>query len=76
MMMLEGPMEPVSFDEAYNHSDLDSRAKWRSTIDKESKEMNVREFWKKISNSEMPVGCGRVKTKLMFKIERNGVFPA
>jgi hypothetical protein len=43
MMMLEGPMEPASFDEAFNDSDLDSRTKWRSAIDKEFKEMNVRE---------------------------------
>jgi hypothetical protein len=34
MMTLEGPMEPGSFDEAYNHSVLDSRAKWKITIDK------------------------------------------
>jgi hypothetical protein len=34
MMMLEGPMESGSFAEAYNHSDLYSRTKWRSAIDK------------------------------------------
>jgi hypothetical protein len=39
MMMLEGPMEPGSFDGAYNHSDLDSKTKWRSAISKELKEM-------------------------------------
>jgi hypothetical protein len=27
MMMIEDPMEPRSFDEAFNHSDLDSRTK-------------------------------------------------
>ena len=74
MMMLEGPMEPVSSDEAYNHSDPDSRTKWRIAIDKELKEMNVRRVWKKISKSEMPVGRLCVKSKWVFHIKRNGVF--
>jgi hypothetical protein len=34
MMILEGPFEPGSFDEAFNHSDIDSRTKWRNYIDK------------------------------------------
>jgi hypothetical protein len=74
MMILEGPMEPGNFDEAYNHSDLDSRTKWRSAIDKEFKEMNVRLFWKKINQSEMSDGCRCVKSKWTFTIKRNGVF--
>jgi hypothetical protein len=57
MMMLEFPMEPRIFDKAYNHSDLDSRIKWRSAIDKEFKEINARGFWKKIIKSEIPDGC-------------------
>jgi hypothetical protein len=35
MMMLEGPIELESFDGVYNLSDLDSRTKWRSSMDKE-----------------------------------------
>ena len=76
MMMLEGPMEPVSFDEAFNHSELESRVKWRSAINKEFKEMDVRGVWKKISKSEMPAGRRCVKSKWVFKIKRNGVFRA
>jgi hypothetical protein len=34
IMMLEGPMEPGSLDEAYNHSDLVSTTKWRSSNNK------------------------------------------
>jgi hypothetical protein len=74
MMMLEGPMEPGSSDEAYNHSDLDSRAIWRSNTDKELKETNVRRVWKKINKSEIPDGRRCVKSKWVFKIKRNGVF--
>jgi hypothetical protein len=76
MMMLEGLMELGSFDEACNHSDLDSRRKWRGAIDKEFKEINVCGFWKKIRKSEMSDGCQCVKRKWMFKIKRNGVFRA
>jgi hypothetical protein len=74
MMMVEGPMEPGNFDEAYNHSDLDSKAKWRSTIDKEFKEMNLRGFRKNISKSEMPDGSQCAKGKWVIKIKRNSLF--
>ena len=69
MRMLEGPMEPVSFGEAYNHSDLDSRDKWRSAIDKELKVMNEHGVRKKIGKSEMPVGRQCVKIKRVLKIK-------
>jgi hypothetical protein len=42
VMILKILLEPGIFDGAFNHSDLDSRTKWRSAIDKEFKEMNVR----------------------------------
>ena len=67
-------MEPVSFDEAYNHFDLDSRTKWRGAIDKEFKKMNVRRVWEKISKSEMPVGRQCVKSNWVFKFKQHGVF--
>jgi hypothetical protein len=51
IMMLEGPKDSGSFDEAHNHSDLYSRTKWRIDIDKEFKEINVyTEFRRKLSN--------------------------
>jgi hypothetical protein len=50
MMMLEGYMEPESFDEVYNHSDIDSRTKLRSAIDKEFKKINVCRVWEKLVN--------------------------
>jgi hypothetical protein len=53
MLMLEIPMEAGSFDKAFNQSDCDSRNKWRSSIDKEFKGINMRIFWKKINKSEM-----------------------
>jgi hypothetical protein len=34
MMIVESPMKPGSFDDSYNHSDLNSRTKWRSAINK------------------------------------------
>jgi hypothetical protein len=73
MMMLEGSMESGSFDEGYNHSDLDSRTKLRSVTDKEFEKMNVRRFWKKIRKYEIPDGLQCAKSKWLFKINRNGV---
>jgi hypothetical protein len=64
----------LEVDEAYNQYDLDYRTKWKSAIDKEFMEMNLRGVWKKISKSEMPDGCQCVKSKWVFRIKRNGVF--
>jgi hypothetical protein len=50
MMMLEVPMEPRNFDEAFNHSVLDSRTKWWSYTAKEFREMHVLGVWKKWMN--------------------------
>jgi hypothetical protein len=49
-MMLEGPMESGSFDEAYNHSDLESRTKWRSAMDKELRKLMCANFGRKLEN--------------------------
>jgi hypothetical protein len=50
MMMLEDPIGPGSFDEAYNHSDLDPRIKWRSAIDEEFKLKNFADLGRKSTN--------------------------
>jgi hypothetical protein len=71
MMMLEGQMEPGSFDEFYNHSDLDLRIEWRSSIDKEFKKVNLRGVWEKINKSEIHDASQCVKSKWVFKIKRN-----
>jgi hypothetical protein len=76
MMMLESPMQTGNFDEAYYHSDLDSRTKWRISIDKKFKVMNVHRVWKQINKSEMHDGFLCVKSKWVFKIKRNSVYRA
>jgi hypothetical protein len=35
MMMPKGPMKPESFDEAFDHSVIDSRTKWENAIDED-----------------------------------------
>ena len=57
LMMLEGTREPVSlsFDEAFNHPDMNSRKKGRKAIYQEFNEMNLREVWKIICKSEDPI---------------------
>jgi hypothetical protein len=53
MMILKVPIESRSFDEVYNYSDLNSRTKCSSAINKEFNKANVSGGWKKISKSEM-----------------------
>ena len=53
---LEGPKEPVSFDEVFNHPDMDSRDKCREAIHEAFKTMNLHGVWKAIRKSEIPIG--------------------
>ena len=53
---LEGPKEPVIFDEVFNHPDIDSRDKWREAIHEAFKTMNLHGVWKAIRKSEIPIG--------------------
>jgi hypothetical protein len=55
-VMLEGPMETGSFDEAFNHYDLNSRPEWRISIGKEFRERNFCAVWKKINEFETTPG--------------------
>jgi hypothetical protein len=70
------PKEPDSIDEAYNIPNLEKRAKWWEAIQRELKEMEDKGVYKKIEKSELPSNCVCVKNKWIFKIKRNGIFPA
>jgi len=68
--------EPKSFDEAWNCSDPDQRAKWRAAIKKEFSDMESRNVWDVISKESIPKDRRCIKCKWIFKIKRNGVFRA
>jgi uncharacterized protein YktB (UPF0637 family) len=56
--------EPVTFKQAWDHSDEKKREKWREAINKEFKDMNDRKVFRKVKKSEMPPGRCCVKSKM------------
>ena len=68
------PEEPVSFNEAWNHSNATSSEKWQEAICKEFTDMNKQQVWRKTSKSLMPPNQCCVKNKWVFKIKCNGVY--
>jgi hypothetical protein len=68
--------EPRSFAEAYNNCNTNDKIKWREAISKEFDDMSAKGVWKKIQKSDMPNGRNCIKSKWIFKIERNGVYRA
>ena len=67
------PIEPKTFQEAYNHPEEEQRVKWRTAIKKEFHKMIERGVWRKIKKADMPDGKRCVKHKWVFNIKRNGV---
>jgi hypothetical protein len=56
--------EPTKFHEAYNHSEVDSRVKWRKVICKEFDDMNNKAVWEGIPKEKMPEGRRYVKKQI------------
>jgi len=67
-------LEPTTFDEAYSHEDPKQHAKWHTAIRKEFKDMNNCGVWCKVKWFVIPQGWHCIKSKLVFKIKRDGVF--
>jgi len=67
---------PKTYREAWDHPELEERAKWREAITKEYQKMEAHQVWKKIDKAEMEEGRRCVKHKWVFDIKRNGVFRA
>ena len=67
-------VEPKTFQESCNYPDPIQREKCRTTIRKELHDMNHRQVWRTIKRSEIPPDSCCVKTKWVFKINRNGIF--
>ena len=68
--------EPTTFQEAWNHPNINQRMKWREAIKKEFKKMNERKVWRKIKRNQMEKGRRCIKNKWIFKIKRNGTYRA
>jgi len=67
---------PMSYEEAWNHSCPFQRGKWREAIKKEFGKMSERQVWRKQKKSAMPAGRRLVKCKWIFEVKRDGKFRA
>ena len=64
--------ESMTFDEAWNHPNANSCAKWQEAIHKEFTNMNKQQVWHKTSKTLMPPNQRCVKNKWVFKIKHKG----
>jgi hypothetical protein len=62
--------DPKTFEEAWNHHTLTERQGWREAIQKEFKDMNSRNVWKKIKKDEVPPNKRLIGCKWIFKNEK------
>ena len=74
--MVDLVKDPESFEDAFNHPEIDKKMKWRHAISKEFEEMKSKGVWEKFKKSEIPNGRNCIKNKWIFKIKRNGIFRA
>jgi hypothetical protein len=67
-------LEPTTFDDAWNHSNIKDRELWRAAINKELGDMDDKKVWEIINKEDVPEGRRTIKCKWIFKIKRNGIF--
>jgi len=67
---------PMSYDEAWNHSFPFQREKWIEAIHRKFGKMNEQKVWKTQKKSANPTGRRSVKCKWVFEIKRDGKFHA
>jgi len=67
---------PMSYEEAWNHSCPFQQAKWREAIHKEFSKMNEQKVWRVQKKAAIPTGRRLVKCKWVFEIKRDGKFRA
>ena len=54
--MVDLVKDPESFEDAFNHPEIDKKIKWRLAISKEFEDMKVKGVWEKFSKSGIPNG--------------------
>ena len=68
---------PKTFQEAWNHPDLEERKKWREAIRKEFNDMIYkRKVWRHVKKSTIPNNRRLIGCKWVFKKKGNGVYRA
>ena len=72
----ESQPEPRNFQEAWNHSDPIERARWRTAIRKEFKDMIRCGVWRKMKKAQVPSNRRLVGSKWVFKKKKDGRYRA
>ncbi|MFM8622589.1 MAG: reverse transcriptase domain-containing protein, partial [Holophagaceae bacterium] len=68
--------EPITFQDAWHHSDPTERHFWREAIRLEFKQMLKNKVWRKEGVDELPRNRKGIGTKWVFKKKKNGVYRA
>jgi hypothetical protein len=55
--------EPTTYEEAMNSEQKEDQIKWKNTIDKDLKEMEIRGVWEIIDEKDIPINCRCIKNK-------------
>ncbi len=66
--------KPRIFQEAWNHPDTTQRVKCHKGIKNEFHNMTKRGVWRRIKKKDIPSGQRCLKSKWVFKINRNGAY--
>ena len=64
---MSGARDPLTFNEAWNHPNLETRTKWRKAIEKEMNNMRKWGVWKIIPKTEVPSNQRLIGNKWVFK---------
>ena len=69
--MVDLVKDPESFEDVFNHPEIDKKDKWSHAISKEFEDMKFKGVWEKFKKSEIPNGRNCIKNKWIFKAKQN-----
>lgn len=69
-------MDPISFQDAWNHPDPKEQHFWREAIRLEFRQMLKNKVWRKEGIASLPPNRKGIGTKWVFKKKKNGVYRA
>ncbi len=71
-----GPTDPNTFKQAWEHTNEESKIKWREAIKKEYDDMISKGVWRYRKIKELPSNRKIIGSKWVFKTKKNGVHRA
>jgi hypothetical protein len=74
--MVDLVKDPESFEDAFNHPEINKKMNWRHEISKQFKEVKSKGIWEKFKKSEIPNGRNCIKNMWIFKTKRDRIIRA